>query len=75
VFLGDSGADTGETPTTPTKPSGTADNAAATAALNQAKAAYAAANTALTKGDLATYQAKVKEAQAAVDRAITALGG
>jgi hypothetical protein len=43
--------------------------------LNQAKAAYAAANAALTKGDLATYQTKVKEAQAAVDRAITALGG
>jgi uncharacterized membrane protein (UPF0182 family) len=77
VFQGNSGVTTGEEPTTPTptKPTGTADERAATTALNQAKAAYAAANAALTKGDLATYQAKVKEAQAAVDRAVTALGG
>jgi uncharacterized membrane protein (UPF0182 family) len=77
VFQGNAGVSTGEEPTTPTptKPTGSADERAATTALNQAKAAYAAANAALTKGDLATYQAKVKEAQAAVDRAITALGG
>jgi uncharacterized membrane protein (UPF0182 family) len=78
VFQGNSGADTEEEPpsTTPTKPgTGTADNAAATTALNQAKTAYAAANAALTKGDLATYQAQIKVAQAAVNRAIVALGG
>jgi uncharacterized membrane protein (UPF0182 family) len=78
VFQGNSGITTGEEPTTPTPtkpPTGTANERAAATALNQAKAAYAAANAALTKGDLATYQTKVKEAQAAVDRAITALGG
>jgi uncharacterized membrane protein (UPF0182 family) len=77
VFQGDSGVDTGEsaTPTPPKPGTGKADNPAAATALNQAKAAYAAANAALAKGDLATYQAKIKEAQAAVDRAITALGG
>jgi uncharacterized membrane protein (UPF0182 family) len=79
VFQGDAGVDTGETPTTPTPPTkpgtGTADNKAASAALAQAKAAYSAANASLARGDLAGYQAKIKEAQAAVDRAITALGG
>jgi uncharacterized membrane protein (UPF0182 family) len=77
VFNGNSGADTGET-TTPTKPptgKQTANQAAATAALNEAKAAFAAANAALAKGDLATYQARIKAGQAAVDKAIAALGG
>ncbi|HEX8487971.1 MAG TPA: UPF0182 family protein [Propionibacteriaceae bacterium] len=80
VFPGNSSVDTGETPTepqptTPRTGTGTGGNAAATAALAQAKAAYAAANTALEKGDLATYQAQIKRAEAAVNRAITALDG
>ena len=80
VFPGNSSVDTGETPTepqptTPGTGTGTGGNAAATAALAQAKAAYAAANTALEKGDLATYQAQIKRAEAAVNRAITALDG
>jgi hypothetical protein len=75
VFQGNAGAETPDTttPTTPTKPGTGTGDAAATAALNQAKTAYAAANAALAKGDLATYQAQIKIAQAAVDRAITAL--
>ena len=75
VFPGDAGVETGETPVEPdpTPGTGTGSNAAATAALAQAKAAYAAANTALQKGDLATYQAQIKRAEAAVNRAITAL--
>nr|MBA3529856.1 UPF0182 family protein [Propionibacteriaceae bacterium] len=81
VFKGDSGANTGEQPTTTKPPTtkpptgGQPNNPAATTALNQASAAFAAANKALTAGDLATYQAKIKEAQAAVQRALTALGG
>ncbi|MET0694902.1 MAG: UPF0182 family protein [Propionibacteriaceae bacterium] len=78
VFAGDSGADTGETPTTPTPPNtgnGTAGEKAAAAQLAVAKAAYTDANKALENGDLATYQAKIKQAQAAVDKAIAALNG
>jgi hypothetical protein len=75
VFKGSSAAN--PAPTTPTKPraGGSANNAAASTALDDAKAAYAAANAALAKGDLAGYATKVKEAEAAVDRAVAALGG
>lgn len=77
VFKGNSGAITGETPTTPTKPTGnqTANQRAASAALAEAKADFAAANKALSTGDLVTYAAKNKAGQAAVDRAVAALGG
>ncbi|HYP44944.1 MAG TPA: UPF0182 family protein [Propionibacteriaceae bacterium] len=79
VFQGDAGVGGGETPapTAPTKPVGkqTARERAATAALADAKKAYGEANAALAKGDLATYQAKIKQAQSAVDRATAALNG
>ena len=75
VFQGNSGAPTGE-PTTPTTPPTTPGqgNAAATAALSQAEKAFADADKALAAKDLGTYQAKMKEAQAAVDRALKAMG-
>ena len=38
-------------------------------------AAFEAADKALTAGDLATYQTKIKEAEGAVKRALRALGG
>ena len=44
-------------------------------ALNEASAAFKAADKALTAGDLATYQKKTEEANAAVQRALRALGG
>ncbi len=76
VFAGNAGADTGEQSGsgTPGKTSGTADNPTATKALQQAQAAFGEANKALKSGDLATYAKKNKEADAAVDRALTALG-
>jgi len=84
VFGGDAGASTGElpagtTPTTPTTPapttpSGTVDQAAANAALDAASQAMAAADAALKNGDLATYQAKVNEAKAQIDKALQAMG-
>ena len=76
--FGESGASTGEgggeaNGAEPT-PTGEADNTAASQALDQAEQAFAEANKALTTGDLATYQTKIKEAEAAVERALTALG-
>jgi uncharacterized membrane protein (UPF0182 family) len=76
VFQGDSGAATEEEPpgeeTTP--PGGeNPDNPAATKALSEAQTAFQAADKALTAGDLAGYQTKIKEAQAAVQRALQAL--
>ena len=53
---------------------GNPDNPAATKALTEAQAAFVAADKALSTGDLAAYQAKIKEAQAAVQRAVRALG-
>ena len=77
VFQGDSGAETEEEePGTPEPPpnGGEPDNPAATKALNEAETAFQAADKALTSGDLALYQTKIKEAQAAVQRALRALG-
>jgi uncharacterized protein len=76
VFQGSSGGTTDEGGTADgNKPSGKADNPAATRALNEASAAFKAADQALTAGDLGTYQKKTQEAQAAVQRALRALGG
>ena len=75
VFQGSSGGTTDEGGTADgNKPTGEADNPAATRALNEASAAFEAADKALTAGDLATYQKKTQEAQAAVQRALRALG-
>ena len=76
VFQGSSGGTTDEGSTADgEKPSGKADNPAATRALNEAAAAFEAADKALTEGDLGTYQKKMQEANAAVKRALRALGG
>ncbi|MFT3832031.1 MAG: UPF0182 family protein [Micropruina sp.] len=88
VFAGSAGADTGERPTgtpSPTPsgtaspsatPSGTAqpNNPAAAAQLEKAQQAFVAADAALRKGDLATYQAKVNEAKAALAEALKLMG-
>jgi uncharacterized membrane protein (UPF0182 family) len=78
VFQGDAGADTEEEPAggeaEPPPPTGEADNPAASRALDEAQAAFTAADQALKTGDLGTYQTKIKEAQAAVQRALKALG-
>jgi uncharacterized membrane protein (UPF0182 family) len=76
VFQGDSGAETEEDEPETTEPPSNSepDNPAATKALNEAETAFEAADKALTSGDLATYQTKIKEAQAAVQRALRALG-
>jgi uncharacterized membrane protein (UPF0182 family) len=75
--FGESGAKTGEggdgDVSTPA-PTGEADNTAASQALDQAEKAFTEANKALTAGDLATYQTKIDEAEAAVQRALKALG-
>jgi uncharacterized protein len=76
VFQGSSGGTTDEGSTADgEKPSGKADNPAATRALNEAAAAFEAADKALTADDLGTYQKKMQEANAAVKRALRALGG
>ena len=88
VFAGSAGADTGEKPTgtpSPTPsgtaspsatPSGTAqpNNPAAAAQLEKAQQAFVAADAALRKGDLATYQATVNEAKAALAEALRLMG-
>ena len=75
VFQGNAGTPAeGQPPTTEEPPTGEADNPAATRALAEAQAAFEAADKALTTGDLAGYQTKIKEAQAAVQRALRALG-
>ena len=73
VFQGDSGADPSTEPAS--TPGGEPDNPTASRALEEARTAFTDAEKALTAGDLATYQAKTKEAQAAVNRALRALGG
>ena len=55
-------------------PSGRVDNPAATRALAEAQAAFEEADRALSAGNLAEYQAKIRQAEAAVARALTALG-
>ena len=76
VFQGSSGGNTDEGASADgNKPTGKADNPAATKALSEAQASFKAADKALTNGDLATYQKRIQEAQAAVQRALRALGG
>ena len=76
VFEGDSGAATEEEPPgeQPPPTGGNPDNPAASKALSEAQAAFIAADKALGTGDLAGYQTKIKEARAAVQRALQALG-
>ncbi|SDB85875.1 hypothetical protein GA0111570_105120 [Raineyella antarctica] len=90
VFAGDAGATTGEngapagattggstsgsktsTPTTPGAP----DQAALQQAVADAEKAFADADAALKAGNLAEYQKKTQDAQAAVERAKAAMGG
>ena len=77
VFQGSSGATPpeGQPPPAEEPPRGGApDNPAASRALSEAQTAFEAADKALTAGDLAGYQTNIKEAQAAVQRALRALG-
>jgi uncharacterized protein len=74
VFQGSAGGSTEEGSADGNKPTGEVDNPAATNALSEAQAAFEAADKALTSGDLATYQKRMQEAQAAVQRALRALG-
>jgi uncharacterized protein len=74
VFQGSAGGSTEERSADGNKPTGKVDNPAATNALSEAEAAFEAADKALTSGDLATYQKRIQEAQAAVQRALRALG-
>jgi uncharacterized membrane protein (UPF0182 family) len=85
VFLGEAGAETGEetpsgepsgeptTPADPNAPPQTADEIAR-AALAEADTQFKAAAAALADSDLATYQAANDRAEAAVQRALEALG-
>jgi uncharacterized membrane protein (UPF0182 family) len=87
VFKGDSGANTSEdntggTGSTETGSSGggstttgKVDQELARRELDQATAAFKAADEALKGGNLAEYQAQTKKAQDAVEAAIRALGG
>ncbi|MFT4294808.1 MAG: UPF0182 family protein [Micropruina sp.] len=63
-------------PTPGGTPTGTAqpNNPAAVAQLTKAQEAFVAADAALRKGDLATYQAKVDEAKAALAQALKLMG-
>jgi uncharacterized membrane protein (UPF0182 family) len=74
VFQGSAGGSTEEGSADGNRPTGKVDNPAATNALSEAQTAFEAADKALTSGDLATYQKKLQEAQAAVQRALRALG-
>jgi uncharacterized protein len=75
VFQGSAGGSTEESGSADVnRPTGKLDNPAATNALSEASAAFEAADKALTAGDLGTYQKKMQEAQAAVQRALRALG-
>ena len=73
VFKGDAGVDNGGETVNPA-PTGTANTPAATRALDEAETAFTEADAALANKDLATYQARTKDAQAAVQRALRALG-
>jgi uncharacterized membrane protein (UPF0182 family) len=74
VFQGSAGGSTEESTADGKRPTGEVDNPAAASALSEAQAAFQAADKALTSGDLAMYQKKMQEAQAAVQRALRALG-
>ncbi len=78
VFQGNSGAATGEgsgggSSGTPGGTGTTGSVAAATKLLEEAKAAYAAAEAALKQGDLAGYATQIQIAQQKTDQAIAAL--
>lgn len=76
VFAGDAGADTGEQGDGGDEGgSGEADNPTASRALAEAQRYFEEADEALKQGDLATYQEKIKQAEAAMERARRALGG
>ncbi|HEY9291401.1 MAG TPA: UPF0182 family protein, partial [Microlunatus sp.] len=87
VFKGNAGASTGENGTSSgtatggtgttgsTGGTGKADEELARRQLDQATAAFKAADEALKGGNLAEYQAQTKKAQDAVDAAVRALGG
>ncbi|MFT4215675.1 MAG: UPF0182 family protein [Micropruina sp.] len=66
----------GSTPSPTSTPTGTAqpNNPAAVEQLAKAQEAFVAADAALRKGDLATYQAKVDEAKAALAEALRLMG-
>ena len=76
--FGNSGVDTGEggggTGGGTGGTGGGTTNTTAKQALDQAQQAFAEADKALAAGDLAGYQTNIKKAQAAVQRALTALG-
>jgi uncharacterized membrane protein (UPF0182 family) len=76
--FGESGVKTGEGggngTGTGTGTGGGTTNTTAKQALDQAQQAFVAADKALAAGDLAGYQTNIKRAQAAVQRALTALG-
>ncbi len=90
VFAGNAGAETGELPSGSTSPSPspnpsgsatptptnspTTTNPAAVIQLTKAQDAFEAADAALRKGDLGTYQAKVNEAQTALAAALRLMG-
>ncbi len=76
VFEGDAGVGTPpEEGSNEPPPSGTnPDNPAASRAIAEAQAAFTAADRALRAGNLATYQAETKKAEAAIKRAAAALG-
>jgi uncharacterized membrane protein (UPF0182 family) len=78
VFQGHPGASTGEkskSGNAKPAPSGKANNPAAQAELEKAKKSFAAADKALKKGDLGTYQKKNQAAIKEVNRALKQLGG
>ncbi|SER65390.1 hypothetical protein SAMN05443377_10512 [Propionibacterium cyclohexanicum] len=79
VFGGDSGADTGTQPPAQAAPGGgsggNSGDPVARQALSDANAAFAAADEALKKGDLAGYQSQLAIAQSKVNEATKALGG
>ena len=76
--FGNSGVDTGEggggTGGGTGGTGGGTTNTTAKQALDQAQQAFGEADKALAAGDLAGYQTNIKKAQAAVQRALTALG-
>ncbi|TCC46551.1 UPF0182 family protein [Kribbella capetownensis] len=64
--------DTGEEPPGSKPPPASTQNQTVKQALAEAQAAYTAAQAALTKGDLAGYQAQVNKMKQAIDKAIAA---
>ena len=78
IFSGNAGAATGEgsgTVNPPPDTTGQTRDQIVQTALAEAQNQFQAAQTALQQGDLAGYQAGIKAAEAAVQRAVTAMGG